>query len=743
MAKVLLVLAVTTLVLLGGCGGGGSAPVQSGGPEFTSITGLTDGAELSGLVHVSASAAGGKAVTEVSMHVNGARAFHHLGHSLSYFWNTDGVINGACAVTLKAVDAGGREVSRSFDVTVANEVPEPPPVVPSPGPDSPPAPDPVFPPIDPLPDPNDPDGEPVPVEAPVVTIEMPDTPPGPDYDPTDTEPPTSVVLMGIEDNDVVYGVWTFSLLATDDRGVGDVYFIVDGTEYAHAPGPTLSVSWDTTVLPQGPVQLAVVCRDRGYSWAAYTFLVTVDNINDHVKPVIDRTNSLVDGLPFENSTYLPYPVNIDLKASDNVGVVRMEFFVDGVLIKSADAETLKFNWDIRSLNQGIVKAEVRAWDSAGNMGNAFKVFHLSHHGPITTISGVIRAPNGKDPLPFARLELLDREYGHEMQLGHIKAYADGYLRFVGAPQGEHTARVKYGWLEWEFPVTLTDSEYVLTAEQSIMPPAVCESLGSDIAVVTGSAEHVEDMLARFGLGEVDSSGRLRRGTEKFTLIDGDNSLAAALDFMSLVRNMDELWKYSFIFVCSGNAYEGEFRVDTQAHENVRRWLSGSYMGNLYCGGSAYDIGETINPQRVWFAPGDPVYDNSSEPETLNAAQCGEPLPTFFAFPTHWYGERDASALSWLAAVGMEGQLESFPCPLAAGWTKITDIGYSDVVFAGSTQPGFSWSVEPLIFSSQMSSGNVYFSAVPACSTAAPHPQLPERMLEYAFLEMFRMEFWDY
>jgi len=66
-------------------------------------------------------------------------------------------------------------------------------------------------------------------------------------------------------------------------------------------------------------------------------------------------------------------VTISASASDNVGVTRIELFIDGVTVGNFTFSTVTFAWDTKRYPNGAHTIAARAWDAAGNSGNATTV----------------------------------------------------------------------------------------------------------------------------------------------------------------------------------------------------------------------------------------------------------------------------------------------------------------------------------------------------------------------------------
>ena len=59
-------------------------------------------------------------------------------------------------------------------------------------------------------------------------------------------------------------------------------------------------------------------------------------------------------------------VNININASDNVGIVRVELYVDGKYIANDTIAPYSFAWNIRRVLAGSHIITARAYDAAGN-----------------------------------------------------------------------------------------------------------------------------------------------------------------------------------------------------------------------------------------------------------------------------------------------------------------------------------------------------------------------------------------
>ncbi|GAB4259093.1 MAG: hypothetical protein Kow0092_07040 [Deferrisomatales bacterium] len=61
-------------------------------------------------------------------------------------------------------------------------------------------------------------------------------------------------------------------------------------------------------------------------------------------------------------------VPVEVSASDNLGVVRVELYVDGAPLAAAETAPYLFSWDTAGTPEGAAVLEARAYDAAGNVG---------------------------------------------------------------------------------------------------------------------------------------------------------------------------------------------------------------------------------------------------------------------------------------------------------------------------------------------------------------------------------------
>ena len=160
----------------------------------------------------------------------------------------------------------------------------------------------------------------------------------------------------------ISGGVTVSVSASDDVGVSKVELYINGNLYANDTTSPYSFYWDTRNYNNGAYNLEAVAYDSaGNMGESNVITVYIENVQDTTPPVVSITQP-PDGSPVGRK------VTINVKASDNVGVSKIELFIDGVF-KSAvsSGTTLSYNWNTNKVLRGPHIISAKAYDSAGNV----------------------------------------------------------------------------------------------------------------------------------------------------------------------------------------------------------------------------------------------------------------------------------------------------------------------------------------------------------------------------------------
>ncbi|HEX9854754.1 MAG TPA: S8 family serine peptidase, partial [Acidimicrobiia bacterium] len=142
--------------------------------------------------------------------------------------------------------------------------------------------------------------------------------------------------------------------ATDDNGVSQVEFLVDGASIGVDTSEPYEATWDTTAAPDGPHTVAATATDT----VGQTRTAQVEVVADNAPPAVAIT-SPVPGEAVSGT----FTVTAD--ASDPSGVARVDFAVDGQAIGTDDAAPFSAAWDTTGLPDGPHAVTATAVDNTG------------------------------------------------------------------------------------------------------------------------------------------------------------------------------------------------------------------------------------------------------------------------------------------------------------------------------------------------------------------------------------------
>jgi chitinase len=265
---------------------------------------ISSPATASGTVSVGASASDNVGVTRLEFYVNGVLAATDTATPYLFSWNTDSLSSGIYTLSAKAYDAAGN-VGQSSNV-------------------------------------------------PVTVI-------------NDRTPPR-ITLSAPGNGATVRGIVPITATATDDIAVTKVeLFANNSLLYAGNVAP-YSYNWDTTALADGSYTLFARAYDAANNIGqSYDVQVNVLNVQaDLTAPAVSISAPAVGSV-------LSGTVSVSAKAIDNVGVAKVQFYLNGVLSATVSAAPYSYSLNSAALADGSYTLVAKAYDAAGNVGQSADV----------------------------------------------------------------------------------------------------------------------------------------------------------------------------------------------------------------------------------------------------------------------------------------------------------------------------------------------------------------------------------
>jgi hypothetical protein len=210
--------------------------------------------------------------------------------------------------------------------------------------------------------------------------------------PPDATAPT-VAITAPAGGATLSGAASLAASASDNVAVAGVQFKVNGVNLgAEDVTAPYGVAWDTTAYPNGAYQLTAVARDAAGNTATSTTVSVSVNNTDIIAPTVALAT------PSDNSTVSGASVTLSANASDNIGVVGVQFLLDGAAIGAEDTSApYSISWDSRAAGNGPHTLTARARDAAGNTAtSAARTLNVSNATSDPAIvgqwGGIINTP---------------------------------------------------------------------------------------------------------------------------------------------------------------------------------------------------------------------------------------------------------------------------------------------------------------------------------------------------------------
>jgi thermitase len=180
--------------------------------------------------------------------------------------------------------------------------------------------------------------------------------------PTDTQAPT-VSFSGLASGSVIKGIASINVNASDNVAVSKVELYAGSTLIGSDSTSPYAFSLDTTTIPDGNLALTAKAYDQAGNAASASITVSVRNTSDSTAPVVNILSPSA-------GTVLKGNVSIQASASDNVGVISMTLYVDGVAKASSSSGSINYTLNSRKLASGAHTIRVDAKDATGNVGTS-------------------------------------------------------------------------------------------------------------------------------------------------------------------------------------------------------------------------------------------------------------------------------------------------------------------------------------------------------------------------------------
>ena len=361
---------------------------------------------------------------------------------------------------------------------------------------------------------------------------------------TVTVPDTAAPTVGMTSpasGATVTGSVTVSANASDNVGVVGVQFQLDGAglgaEDTTAP---YSVTWDTATAAPGTHTLRAIARDAANNTGTSTS-VTV-TVSDTVAPTVAMTS------PASGAT-VTGSVTVSANASDNVGVVGVQFQLDGAALGAEDtAAPYAVGWDTTTAAAGTHTLRAVARDAANNTASAAVTVTVSNGAPPDTTAPTVAMTSPASGSTVSGPVAVSANASDDVAVVGVQFQLDGAALgaedttapysvswdTTSAVPGSHTLRA----IARDAANNTATSAAVTVTVRDVMPPTVAMTSPSSGATVSGGitvtanasdlggVAGVQFQLDGGALGAEDTAAPYSVTWDTATAADGSHSLRA-------------------------------------------------------------------------------------------------------------------------------------------------------------------------------------------------------------------------
>ncbi|WP_223629544.1 Ig-like domain-containing protein [Thermomonas beijingensis] len=270
--------------------------------------------------------------------------------------------------------------------------------------------------------------------------------------PTDTTPPT----VGASETGSS-GTITLSATASDNVGVSKVEFYVDGVLVGTDTAAAYSMTLDSTTLANGSHSLTAKAFGAAGNSATSTAVgFSISNTTaDTTAPTVSASEAGTSGT-----------ITLSATASDNVGVSKVEFYVDGALNGTDTTSPYSITLNSTTLGNGSHTMTAKAYDAASNIGTSSAVaFSIDNTAPAVEriVNGGFESGSSSWTTSSG---VITNDSSYAAKTGTWKAWLNGYgsahtdsaWQSVAIPSAATNATLTF-WLRVDSDETSTTSAY--------------------------------------------------------------------------------------------------------------------------------------------------------------------------------------------------------------------------------------------------------------------------------------------
>jgi len=176
-------------------------------------------------------------------------------------------------------------------------------------------------------------------------------------------------------NAVVGGLVTIKVTVNDANGIDKVEFYIDNTLLGSDASSPYEITWDTKSYSDGNYTITVKAIDKAGNTSQTSITVRVDN----TAPFVSIINP-VDG------SYVKGTITIQATATSQLGVSKIEFYVDNTKIGEDTSSPYEISWNTAQVSDGDHTIKAKAYDIVNNSREVSIAVKVDNTAPSVSIT---------------------------------------------------------------------------------------------------------------------------------------------------------------------------------------------------------------------------------------------------------------------------------------------------------------------------------------------------------------------
>ncbi|MFA7062148.1 MAG: Ig-like domain-containing protein [Pedobacter sp.] len=202
---------------------------------------------------------------------------------------------------------------------------------------------------------------------------------------------------------------------------------------------------------QTDVTISGLNPDRNYSFAVVAYNTSgLESSFSNVVKILETVSPVVSITGPANNAKISNTVSITANASDNVGVTKLEFYLDGILKATETVEPYQYSWNTLAVSMGTHTIIAKAYDAVGNVDSSTVSVNVVNDVTPPVITNITPI-NGSSLSGVVKISV---DAHDDIGVTMVEFYANGTLLFVS-----NVAPYTYNWNTMLLP----NSSYALTA----------------------------------------------------------------------------------------------------------------------------------------------------------------------------------------------------------------------------------------------------------------------------------------